>query len=208
LPVEDITYSFDAQEFPQLLNQDKTSKSTATTAHETNSFLASPTTAVSAITEGMVSNTVKSSLSEYEKRRKVAADASELRMKRLEQQVGSINQHFDSLTGRIEQTIAKALTADNGIIAQQRAEIQHLDQQFHRMETIVEQLANHIQELLNRDRRAHEQLSTPVSSPNRKNRRTDNQSAVGDDTASASTDPLEDAPMADPPPVALNPCQH
>jgi hypothetical protein len=186
LPVEDITYSFNATQFPQLLTSDKTSKSTATMAQASHSFITSPAIPVSAIMEGMVSNTVKSSISEFEKRRKAAAAAAfELRMSRLEKQGGSINQHFESMTGRMEQTIVKAVTADNGIIAQQRAHIQNQDTELNRMETIVEQLASHIQELLTRDRAD----STPVCSPNRKIQRTDNQSDVGGDPPEAILGP-------------------
>jgi hypothetical protein len=91
MPIEDISYSFDATAFPNLPTSDKT-KSTATTAQATRSIFTNPATAVSAITEDMISNTVRTSITEYEQRRKTADDASDARMKRLEKHVGAMDQ--------------------------------------------------------------------------------------------------------------------
>jgi hypothetical protein len=96
-PVEDLQYSFNTTKFPQLLTSDKTSKSTAATAQESISVVTSPATAVNAITEGLVSHTVKSSITKFENRRKAADAAFELRMSKLEMKVGSIHQQVDDL---------------------------------------------------------------------------------------------------------------
>jgi hypothetical protein len=87
------------------LTSDKTSKSTATTAQESISVVTRPATAVSAITEGLVSHTVQSSITEFENRRKTADAAFELRMSKLEMKVGSIHQQVDELADRMTAAI-------------------------------------------------------------------------------------------------------
>jgi hypothetical protein len=210
-PVEDLQYSFNTTEFPQLLTLDKTSKSTATTAQESISVVTSPVTAVSAITEGLVSHTVKSSITEFENRRKAADAAFELRMAKLEMKVGSIHQQVDDLTDRMTAVIVKTLTADNGIIAQQHALIVNQDKKINRMETAVDQLASSIQDLLKRDRARdlpmthdHSIDSPPqLGSPDRNRKVHRTEANDGDD----EEHPTQDSPMFDPLPSLPNPCQ-
>jgi hypothetical protein len=116
-PVKDLQYSFNTTEFPQLL----TSKSTATTTQESISIVTSPVTAVSAITEGLLSHTVKPSITEFENRRKIADAAFELRMSKLEMKVGSIHQQVDAMADRMTVAIGQTLTTDNGVIVEQHA---------------------------------------------------------------------------------------
>jgi hypothetical protein len=189
LPVDDITYTFNATEFPNLLPSDKTNKSTATTAHKTASLTNSNATAVSTITEGYVSHTVKSSITEFENRRKTMDEVFDVRMVMIEKQLGNINQQVDAMATKMQEAIVKALTADKGIISQQYTHIinqdkklDNQDKKLNQMATAVNQMANSIADLLARDRhpaRSHTlspeehtpTASTPTASPNRKIRR-------------------------------------
>jgi hypothetical protein len=110
LPIEDISYCFDATAFPNLPTLDKT-KSTAMTAQATGSVFTSPVTAVSAITEDMVSSTVRSSITEYENRRKIADDASDARMNRLEQHAGDIDHQEKQIASQMQKVVVEELPA-------------------------------------------------------------------------------------------------
>jgi hypothetical protein len=182
--VDDISYAFNVTEFPNLSS---TNKSTATTAQETASIANGNATAVSAITEGYVSNTVKSSITEFENRRKSMDEIFEARMATLEKQVGNINHRVEAMATKIQEAIVQALTDDNGIISQQYTHIINLDkkvdnqdQKLNMMAAAVNQMSTSIADLLARDRHtvgphpvAHGD-HTPTAPPNRKIRRTDN----------------------------------
>jgi hypothetical protein len=111
--VEDITYTFNSTEFPQLLDTDKPAKrsSTVITAQETDSVTKGAAMAVSAITEGVVSNTVRSSITEFENCRKIADDASNARMNRLEQQVGDIDHQVKQMAPQMQKVVVDELAA-------------------------------------------------------------------------------------------------
>jgi hypothetical protein len=81
---------------------------------QTGSVTRGAATAVSAITEELVSSTVRSSITELENRRKIADDASDARMNRLEKQV-------DQMASRMQKVIVDELTA-----AQERQQA-HMD---------------------------------------------------------------------------------
>jgi hypothetical protein len=202
LPVEDISYTFKAMDFANLQDSDKTAKttkSTATTAQETGSDFTSPVTSVSAITEDMVSNTVKSSVSAFETRRKAADEASDQRMDRLEAQVGDITQQVHTMTTQIQNAIVQTLTEENGLLAKQS-------------ELIMGQLAGDIQDLLARNTARLEYTSG--CSPDRKRQKeatTLNEPAAYQvappviDSSMAANSPVIDSPMAEHPPEVPTP---
>jgi hypothetical protein len=95
LPVNDIAYSFNVQEFPKMSESDKTHKSMATIAQENTSQATGNTgsivtesiinTSVSAITESLVTETIKTRISAYQQSRKIEDDAFTARIQDLEQ---------------------------------------------------------------------------------------------------------------------------
>jgi hypothetical protein len=147
LPVADITYTFNSTEFPHLPDNDKPANrsSTVITAQETGSVTKGTATAVSAITEELVSNTVRSSITEFENRRKLADVASNDRMNRLEQQVGAIDNHVKHMAKQLQKVVVEALTASE---ERQQAHTAQQDTKIDRLESIVEKMATSIQELL------------------------------------------------------------
>jgi hypothetical protein len=147
LPVAGITYTFNSTEFPQLPDTDKPANrsSTVTTAQETGSVTKGAATAVSAITEGLVSNTVRSSITEFENRRKIADDASNDRMNRLKEQVGAIDNQVKQMATQIQKVVVEALTASE---ARQQAHTAQQETKINRLESIVEKMAKSIQEFL------------------------------------------------------------
>jgi hypothetical protein len=145
LPVDDIAYSVTPTEFPNLPPSDKTHKSTATTAQETGSTEQGPATAVSAITESIVSHTIKSGLTEFENRRKLADDAFALRMRTLEKQVGNINKQVDDMATKLQLAIIKNLISEDGIISKL---ITNQDQKIIETTVMVAQLAKSMDILL------------------------------------------------------------
>jgi hypothetical protein len=181
--VADISYAFNANEFPNLTPSDKTSKSTVTTAHDTTSFDPGTATAVSEITEGYVSHTVKFSISEFENMRKSMDEVSETCMSTLEKQMGDIHQQVETMAKEIREAIVKAFTADDGIIAQQYTHIINLDKksdnQDHKlnmMASAVSQMATSIVALLARYQRPPTEAPDDkilTASPERKIRRTE-----------------------------------
>jgi hypothetical protein len=159
LPIGDISYSFNTAEFPKLFDSDKSLSPTLATSPVTGS-ITHGATAVSAITETMVSNTVKSSITEFEKRRKVTDAVFDARMARLELQVGDISTQVSQMATQMQRAVIDTLTADDGIIARQHHLILRQDTKIDRMESVIGQLAESIQDLLHRDRtREH---STPT----------------------------------------------
>jgi hypothetical protein len=147
LPVEDITYTFNLTEFPQLPDTDKPANRSLTviTAQETGSVTKGAATAVSTITKGLVSKTVRSSITEFEKRRKIADDASNDRMNRLEQQVGAIDNQVKQMATQMQKVVVEELTASE---ARQQAHTAQQDTKIDCLESIVKRMATSIQELL------------------------------------------------------------
>jgi hypothetical protein len=118
LPIGDISYSFNTANFPKLVDPTSTTQShspTIFTSPATGS-VTHGATAVSTITEGMVSHTVKSSITAFENRRMVADDAFAARMAKLELQVEDIRSQVTRMTTQISQTVIATLTAGDGII--------------------------------------------------------------------------------------------
>jgi hypothetical protein len=166
MPVEAITYSFTTTQFPKLPPSDKTHKSTATTAQESHSLATHPATAIiSVITEDLISNTVKSSFTEFEKAHKAAAVAFDQRMCKLETQVETFNQQVEAMTARMQKTIEATLMGDTGIIAQQRALITELDTKHNRMKTIIVQMAASLQDLISQNRARDTQMTASSNHP-------------------------------------------
>jgi hypothetical protein len=73
-------------------------------------------TAISAITESMVSHPVKSSITAFETIRKIADDAFDARMAKLEIQLDDISSQVKQMTTQISQAVIATLTAEDGII--------------------------------------------------------------------------------------------
>jgi outer membrane murein-binding lipoprotein Lpp len=113
---------------------------TISTAPATGSVL-NGTNAVSAITEGMVSHTVQSSITAFEQKRKIAYDAFDARMAKLETQVDDISSQVTQMTTQISKAVIATLTADGGVIKRQEAKMD-------KMETIIVKMAASIQNLL------------------------------------------------------------
>jgi TolA-binding protein len=142
------------------------------TAQETGSVTKGAATAVSAVTKGLVSDTVRSSITEFENRRNLADAASDARMTRLEQQVGDIDHQVKQMATQMQKVIVDELTASE---ARQHAHTARQDTKIDRLESIVEKMATSIRELL-ADNHAHNDgdfysaqshNNTPMNSPDR-----------------------------------------
>ena len=133
LPVEQINYSFNLDDFPTLPtdarpDDDSTAKkvnqppvrndATATTAASTTT----PTThggaatAVSGITEDMVSTMVKNQISAFTKETDEQHKALQARMDALDNQIAEMSQHIDKISDRLADTVIQKLTAPTGIL--------------------------------------------------------------------------------------------
>jgi hypothetical protein len=154
VPIEDITYSFNTMEFPTL-HDPKTKQSTVSTAATdpaTGSISNGAATAVSAITESYVSNTVRSSINEFSNQPKLANDAFEARMSKLEQHVKHIDHQVNQLMANMKTTVIETLTANDGILAQQ-------DKKIGRIETIMQHLAVSVDNLV----ASQQERSSPIN---------------------------------------------
>jgi hypothetical protein len=146
MPIGDICYSFNTAEFPKLFDaatDPKHHSPTLVTAAATRSFTG--TTAVSAITEGIVSNTVKSGITAYEQRRKAADDLFATRMDRLETTVDDMKTEVSQMAAQLSQAVIAHLTAEDGPMARQQA---INDSNFQRMQSNIGQLADTIRDLV------------------------------------------------------------
>jgi hypothetical protein len=152
-------------QFPKLPPSDKTHKSTATTAQESHSLATHPATAISVITEDLISNTIKSSFTEFEKARKATAAAFDQRMCKLDTQVETFNQQVEAMTARMQKIIEATLMGETGIIAQQRALVTDLDTKHNRMETIIVQMAASLQDLISQNRARDTQMTASPNHP-------------------------------------------
>jgi hypothetical protein len=108
----------------------------------------------------MVSNTIRSSITEYEKRRKIADDESEAQMKRLELQVGAIDQQMTQMASQMQKVVVNELAASE---ARHHFRTAKQDTKIDRLESIVEKMANSIRDMLvNNNTRAK---SSPSAHP-------------------------------------------
>ena len=129
IPVEKVNYSFNLEEFPTLPGDDlletpNTSSrknrpdATATTTASTTTPMThgGAATAVSAITEDMVSTTVKQQIAAFSKDKEEKQTALDARMDLLEQQISDLSKHIDSVSTRLADTVINKLTSPTGIL--------------------------------------------------------------------------------------------
>jgi hypothetical protein len=141
LPIGDISYSFNTEEFPKLVDEaakPNGNAPTIATATATGSIIGN--TAVSAITESMVSHTVKSGITAFELKRKLAHYAFDARMATLEKQVNVISSQVTQMATQITQAVIATLTADDGIIKRQEDKMDKMEKIILKMATSVSTL--------------------------------------------------------------------
>jgi DNA repair exonuclease SbcCD ATPase subunit len=127
----------------------------------TGSITNGAATAVSAITESYVSQTVQASIAEFAIREKLADDAFAARMEKLEQRIKHIDHKVDQMMTTMQKTVIDTLTAEDGILAKQDKKIGHI-------ESLIQQLVVSIDTVLD----CQQASSKHASSPIRKLRRT------------------------------------
>jgi hypothetical protein len=174
LPVEDIAYSFNVQEFPKMSTSEQTHRSTATTAQESTSNTSENNrsivtasiinTSVSAVTESLVMETIKTGIATYQHSCKLQDDAFAARMLNLEQKVGSITELVAKMATKIQNAIIDTLTGEHGIISQQNSK-------FSQLASVVNGLTDSIAAVFDRDRDRVRDDEEPNPTPprNRKN---------------------------------------
>jgi hypothetical protein len=105
-------------------------------------------TTVSAITESMVSNTVQSGITAFEKRRKIADGRFAAQMAKLVLEVSDIQHQVSEMAGQIQHTVIKKLTAGDGVISKL---IVRQDDKIDEMKLVMFKMAALIKDLLQRD---------------------------------------------------------
>jgi hypothetical protein len=197
-PVEDITYSFNVQAFPKIPTSETTHQSTTTTTQSTsniagnNGSIATESiinTSVSAITESLVTETIKIGIEAYQHSRKLEDDAFAARMLNLEQQVGSITEQVAEMANTIQTAIIDTLTGEHGIISQQNSK-------FSQLASVVDRLADSIAAVLACDRERERDVDEPNPTPPRNRKKTKHQDGLTTPTA-----PSADVIMKVTPPI-------
>jgi hypothetical protein len=145
VPIEAVDYSFNLIQFPHL-PKDKIlpSDMTRTTIDETQQANASDlnpatATAVSAITEDLVSTAVRTRMTEFEAARQSQNEEFQTRLNHLEDTIASISSTVDSISSKMAGDILTLLTAPNGILTIQE---QKLDAQHETINRLMEMLSN------------------------------------------------------------------
>jgi hypothetical protein len=175
LPLGDISYSFNTAEFPKLYDHaQQTTKSTSptlVTAPATGS-ITNGATAVSAITESMVANTVHSGIIAFERRRQKADDAFDAQMAKLVMEVSDIQKQVAHMADHIQNAVIEKLTADDGVISKL---VVRQDEKIEEMKVVMFQMAASLKQLLPREiatyqdspaRSPREREPTPVDAAN------------------------------------------
>jgi hypothetical protein len=148
LPIGGISYSFNTAEFPKLFDQDPKAPMgpppTLVTAPATGS-VTNGATAVSAITESMVANTVHSGVLAFEQRREAADDAFNSQMAKLVLAVTDIQQQVAQMADQIQHAVIEKLTADDGVISNL---VVRQDAKIDEMKVIMFQMAASLKNLL------------------------------------------------------------
>jgi hypothetical protein len=154
---------------------DQTHKSTVTTAHESASNSSGNgrsivtesiiNTSVSAITESLVTETIKTGIAAYQHSRKLEDDAFAARMLNLEQKVCSITEQVAEMATKIQNAIIDTLTGEHGIISQQNSK-------FSQLASVVDRLADSIAAVLDRDRERVRDAEEPNPTPPRNRKKT------------------------------------
>jgi hypothetical protein len=88
----------------------------------------------------MVSHTVKSGITAFELKRKLADDAFDARMATLEEQVNVISAQVTQMATQITQAVIATLTADDGIIKRQEDKMDKMEKIILKMATSVSTL--------------------------------------------------------------------
>jgi hypothetical protein len=104
-------------------------------------------TAVSAITESMVSNTVQSGIIAFERRRKIADDIFDAQMAKLVLEVSDIQHQVAQMADQIQHTVIEKLTANDGVISKL---IIRQDDKIDEMKLVMFQMAASLKDLLQR----------------------------------------------------------
>jgi hypothetical protein len=118
---------------------------------------------VSAITESLVTESIKTSISAYQQSRKIEDDTFAAQMKSLELKVGSIQEQVAAMATKIQTAILHTLTGENGVISAQNSK-------FAQLASVVDHLADSITEVLEHDRARDS--TDPTTTPLRNRKKT------------------------------------
>ena len=126
MPVERIEYSFDLDEFPTLEPRPSGPKDTDPAARLPNSTTTAtaPTadstkgapTSISAITEDLISHTVKTQFDTLNAQTQAQQKDLQSRMDDLDKQLLAINSRIDAISDRLANKVIDTLTAEDGIL--------------------------------------------------------------------------------------------
>jgi hypothetical protein len=152
LPIGVISYSFNTAEFPKLFDTDHqkatTSPSPTLATSPASGSITNGATAVSAITESMVANTVHSGIIAFKRRRKVADKAFDAQTAQLVLEVSEIQQKVAHMADQIQNAVIEKLTADDGVISKL---VVRQDKRIDEMKVVMFQMAASLKHLLPRE---------------------------------------------------------
>jgi uncharacterized coiled-coil protein SlyX len=166
----------------------KNTAHTRTTFAETHTLASNhnQATAVSAITEDLVSTAVKTCLQELDASRQDQTTAFQDRLNSLEDTIATIHSTVDSISSKMAGDVLDLLMAPNGILTQQNAKLDAQSLTIDRLVVVLETLTTDVKRLGTATEAMASHLPTPASPPHQHKK----QKALG---ARASAD--DDNPM-------------
>ena len=194
VPIERIEYSFDLDAFPALPTNPKTAHqprepapptgpTTTNTAPTTNTTLPSGAPAsVSAITEDIISTTVKNQFTALNETTQAQQKELQDRMEALDQQLAEIHTRIDTISERLATQVIDTLTAPDGILTKHERMLSDQILTTNKIMDTLTKLANSMHKITE----VTDSL-TADDSPIRKKRRGSSVSSEGDSSDSSDT---------------------
>jgi hypothetical protein len=147
-PVEDINYSFNMDDFKTFPNG-KTTDTTRTTIAETSVAASgpNPATAVSAITEDLVSNAVKTQMAGLEATRLAESTNFINRLETIEDSIATINSTVDNISSKLANSVIALLTAPGRALTLQTTKLAAQNSTIDRLLTAITTLTSDVKRL-------------------------------------------------------------
>jgi hypothetical protein len=116
VPIEDVTYSFEANAFPPMPNAKTSDTHTTTSATASNLSHPNPATAITAITEGLLS----SAISGIEQKRATESADFDNKLSALENRIAEISETVKKMSAEMTDEVMRRLSAHDRPLAKQQ----------------------------------------------------------------------------------------